>query len=74
MTVHKMFSCINQGIFIHKTIKKLEKRICSGVLYMYVCACVYTSLRGPEKREGKGSEIRKQGGKLQGMDLFEGDF
>ena len=39
-----------------------------------VCACVYISLRGPEKGEGKGSERRKQGGKLQGMDLFEGDF
>ena len=74
MTVHKMFSCINKGIFIHITIKQLEKRICSGVLYAYVCACVYISLRGPEKGEGKGSERRKQGGKLQGMDLFEGDF
>lgn len=39
-----------------------------------VCACVYTLPRGPEKGEGKGSERRKQGGKLQGMDLFEGDF
>ena len=52
-------------MFIRITIIKVEKRICSGVMYMYVSACVYASLRGSDKEEGEGSERRKLGGKLK---------